>query len=259
MAAWIVKEPTMRPSACLLALATFCCAGHAAADDLNCEVHSDYDHTVNAQSVIFTRASGTPKAIVMRDGRLFADGAWRELSAADSRRIAAFERGVRKAVPQVLQIGQDAAEIAFIALGEVAVGFSDEPRQTRAKLDRAKARLDAELARSVSTRNFESAALGDAVAEAMGDVLPIVIGDIVGGAIAAAFSGDSARLQRMEHIDAELEARIEPAAEQLERRGEALCRQLAALDRIDDALEVRIDGRPLNLLEAEVGRTDTPQ
>ena len=66
-----------------------------------------------------------------------------------------------------------------------------------------------------------------------------MIGDIVGGAISAAFSGDASRLKRMENLDAQIEARVKPRAEALEQRAEGLCRRMVALDRLDNALEYR--------------------
>ena len=78
-----------------------------------------------------------------------------------------------------------------------------------------------------------------------------MIGDIVSGAIGAAFSGDASRLKRLENLDAQIEARVEPRAKALEQRADSLCRRMVELDRIDDALEFRLaDGQPLDLLRA---------
>ncbi|MEG3191552.1 DUF2884 family protein [Lysobacter sp. D1-1-M9] len=227
--------------------------GVAAAAEIECSIESDYELALNERSVILTRDSGTPQAIVMRGGRLFVDDRWVELSAADSRRIAEFERGARAAMPEAAAIGWEAAEIAFIALGEVAAGFSDDPAVVRSKLAKARAQLDARLARSATATRFDSRDIGEGVAEAVREVVPTLVGDIVGGALSAAFSGDASRLERMEGLDARIEAQVESRAQELGERGERLCSQLAALDAIDEALEVRVDGQPLNMLEAEVG------
>jgi hypothetical protein len=81
-----------------------------------------------------------------------------------------------------------------------------------------------------------------------------MIGDIVGGAISAAFSGDGSRLKRMENIEVQIDAKVKPRAAALERRAEGLCRRLVELDGIDDSLEYRYEGRPLNLLRIEKDR-----
>jgi hypothetical protein len=81
----------------------------------------------------------------------------------------------------------------------------------------------------------------------------VVIGDIVGGAVSAAFSGDEARLARMNNLDKEIERRVQPRADQLEVRAESLCRRMETLDSLDDAMTYRLpDGRRLDLIDAKV-------
>jgi hypothetical protein len=240
----------------VVGVALFAACGAAAAKNIECDVESDYDLNITERSIILTRAphsSETPKAIVMRDGRLFVDDEWVKLTPDDSRRIADYEKNVRATMPLAEQIGRDAADIAFTALGEVAAGLSSNPKDTRARLDKARAEIDRNLARAVSANRFNGNELGNSIASAITGVLPMVIGDIVGGAVSAAFSGDQARLQRMENLDNEIERRVQPRAKQLEQRATQLCRRMEALDAIDDSLAYRLpDGRPLDLLETKV-------
>lgn len=226
----------------------------AEANRLHCDVDSDYEVSLRERSLIFTRATGSPRAVVMRQGRLFVDDEWVQLSAADRRRIAEFEQGMRATVPLAKQIGLDAVDVAFTALGEVAAGFSSDPDATQATLARARSRLDARLADAFAAHRFDDERLAQDIGEAVRDVVPSLIGDIVGGALAAALGGDASRLRRMENLDAQIEAEVKPRADALERRAEALCERMEALDRIDDALEYRHEGRPLDLLEARVER-----
>jgi hypothetical protein len=232
--------------------------GAASAKDLRCDVDSDYDLSITPKSVILTRDTGTPKAIVMRQGKLFVDDRWVALSAEDGKRIAEYEKQARATMPLAQQIGRDAADIAFTTLGEVASGLSANPAQTRAQLDKARRQIDTRLSRSVTANRFNGNDLGEGIAAAIGEVLPTVIGDIVGGAISAAFSGDSVRLERMNNIDKEIERRIEPRAKQLEQRAESLCRRMEALDAIDEALAYRLpDGGRLDLIDAKVEIRET--
>ena len=227
-------------------------AGAASARDISCNIERDYDFSLNEQSLIFTRDSGTPKWIVIRGDRLFVDDRWVTLDAEDRKRIAAFDRGTREIMPLAREIARDATDIAFTALSEVAAGFSNDATTTRAKLDQARKQIDARMARSVSANRFDSSDLGDGIGEAVGEVMPVLIGDIVGGAVSAALSGDTARLQRMENLDQQIEARVGPRAKALEARSEQLCSKMIELDRLDNALAYRLpDGSPLNLLEAK--------
>ena len=227
-------------------------AATAQARDLSCDIESDYDLTLNEQSVILTRDSGLPKWVVVRGERLFVDDRWVALGDEDRKRIAAFDRGARAAMPLAREIGRDAADIAFTALGEVAAGFSNDPAQTRARLEAARHKIDARLARSVSANRFSGKDLGEGIGEAVGEVVPMVIGDIVGGAVSAAFSGDTRRLQNLENLDQQIEARVEPRAKALEQRAEALCAQMKELDRLDNALAYRLpDGAALELMRIQ--------
>lgn len=234
-----------------LGLSVLLLAGAAQATniDVECNVESDYDFALSEKSVIFTRETETPKAIVMRQGRLFIDDRWVTLSPADSKRIADYERDARATMPLARQIGLDAADIAFTTLGEVAAGFGSDPSRTRAKLDKARKVLDQELARSISANHYNSEAMGESIGNAVKEVMPSLVGDIVSGALGAAFSGDEERMKRLENMDKDIEARIQPRADALEVRARALCRKMESLDAIDNALEYRLpSGKPLDLL-----------
>lgn len=241
---------------CLL-LGALLYSAAATAAELRCDIESDFDFTLNEQSVIFTRQegedqSGAPKWVVIRGDRLFVDDRWVMLDAQDRQRVAAIERGARQIAPLAAAIGRDAADIAFTALGEVAAGLSNHPDKSRAKLDQARQRIDAQLARSISASRFDSDALGKGIEQAVTEAMPTLIGDIVGGALSAALSGDSGRLERMQDLDRQIEARVQPRAKALEARAEQLCAQMLELDRLDNALAYRLaDGSRLNLLEAK--------
>lgn len=249
--------PTIRllPRVALAVALASCGAGVHAAQTYQtegCRIHSDYDLTVNERSVIMTRDSGRPKALVMRQGRLFVDEQWVDLSAVDRDRIAAFERGTREALPLAQALGREAADIAFTVLGEVAAGFSSDPAASKARMDKARRQLDARLARSVTATRFDGEDLGDGIGDAIGAVIPEIIGEIVGGAIRAAFSGDTSRLQRLEGLDTQIEALVEPRAAALEQRAEQLCARMLELDRLDNALQYRLPGGgTLDLVDAD--------
>ena len=237
-----------------LALATvllLACGGAQAAVNVDCDVHSDYDFALTQKSVVFTRRHGSPQTVLMRQGRLFIDDRWVEVSPADGKRLARYEREARAAMPMAAQIGRDAATIAFTALGEVARGFSDDPAETGKKLEQAKVDLDRALARSISPTRFSSAELGKGIGEAVSGVVPRLVGDIVGGALRAALTGNTGQLEKLDDLDARIDAIVGPRAKALERNAETLCLKLQDLDRIDDALEYRHQGKPLDLLRVD--------
>lgn len=248
------KRRMSLPCACVLIVLSLPTAAGIEID-ASCDMDSDYDLSIDERSVILTRETGVPKAIVMRQGKLFVDDRWVTLSHADTQRIADFEKGARAAMPEAQAIGREAADIAFTALGEVAAGFSSDPKAVQAKVARAREQIDARLARSVTPTRFNGSDLGEGIGEAVAEVIPSMIGDIVSGAIGAAFSGDASRLKRLENLDAQIEARVEPRAKALEKRADNLCRRMVELDRIDNDLEFRLaDGQPLDMLRARPGK-----
>ena len=169
----------MRRTFCSLALLSL--AASAQARDVSCNIESDYDLTINDQSVILTRESGTPKWIVIRGDRLFVDDRWVALAKEDRQRIADFDRGTREIMPLAREIGRDAASIAITALGEVAAGFSNDPADTRAKLDQARKKIDARLARSVTANRFDGRDLGEGIGyrNTRGEYWTSTVGDIL--------------------------------------------------------------------------------
>lgn len=224
----------------------------------DCSVESDYEFHLTGRSLVLLDKGGSPHTVLMRQGRLFIDDRWVEVSAADARRLADYERQARAAMPLAAKIAREATAIAFDALSEVAAGFGSDPDASRKRLAEARVVLDAELATAVGPIHFDRSNLKDAIGETVAKVIPSLIGDIVGGAMRAAFSGDAARFQRLENLDVQIEALVEPRARALEADAQALCRRMEALDAIDEALDYRLPGGSrLDLLQvsASKGRT----
>ncbi|QQP95499.1 DUF2884 family protein [Lysobacter enzymogenes] len=243
------------------AIATLVACGAAGAEvriDGRCEIDSPYQLTLNERSLILTRQDGEPKALVMRQGRLFVDDRWVELGAQDSQRLAEFERGTRAAMPETQAIAREAADIALVALGEVAAKLGNHPDRTQAKVAQARKQLDASLRDAIGPTRFSGKRLGDGIGKAVGEAVPLVIGD-VGGAVSAALSGDVKRFEQLDNLDAQIEAAVQPRADALERRGERLCQRMLDLDALENALSYRFDGRALDLLKVELKpKDDTP-
>lgn len=236
----------------LLLLAAAPAAAQVSTDD--CSVDSRFDFHLTERSVVLLDRDGSPHTVLMRGGKLFIDDQWVALSTSDSARIAEYEREARAAMPLAAKIARAATAIAFDALSEVAAGFGADPDASRRKFAEARAAIDAELATAVAPSRFDRRAMGDAIGGAVAKMVPMLIGDIVGGAMRAALSGDTARLRQMEDMDARIEALVEPRARALEADAEALCAAMKRLDAIDDALDYRLpDGKRLELLQVRDG------
>ncbi len=233
-----------------LLLASGAASASGTSINASCSIESDYDFALSEKSVILTRseAAASPKTILMRQGRLFVDDRWVAVSDADRERLVEYEKGARATMPLAQKIGRDAAEIAFTAVGAVARGLSDEPAKVDAKLAQARRDLDRELATSMSATHFDGEDLGKSIGRAVQKVMPTIMGDITSAAMRAAFTGDVSRFEKLDNIDGQIDAIVAPRAKALEANAKLLCDRMHALDAIDDALAVRVDGQPLGLL-----------
>jgi hypothetical protein len=87
-------------------------------------------------------------------------------------------------------------------------------------------------------------------------VLSDLIGDITAAAVEAALSGDETTVARIEAradgIERGVERVVERRSRELERRADALCPRLRALDRLESELDLRLaDGGRLALVRVD--------
>ncbi|PKV14434.1 DUF2884 family protein [Xanthomonas prunicola] len=224
----------------------------ASADDMHCEVSSDYELTLNPRSLILIRESGTPQRLVMRQGALFVDDRWVELSADDRTRLIQFERQTRDVVPLAQAVGREAADIAVTAVGEVAAGFSRSPEATRAQLRKVREKIDVRLKQGLSKSQLTLVDIDDDIGALVAELLPQLIGDVVAGAVQSAMTGNDVQLRSLDGVEARIERLIEPQARALRPRAQQLCERLEALDGLDNALAYRLpSGEPLQLLRVD--------
>ncbi|MEQ7991419.1 DUF2884 family protein [Xanthomonas hortorum] len=224
----------------------------AAAEDLHCEVSSDYDLTLNPRSLLLIRESGTPQRLVMRQGALFVDDRWVALSADDRARLIQFERQTRDVVPLAQEVGREAADIAVTALGEVAAGFSRTPEATRTQMANVREKIDTRLKQSFSKSQLTTIDIDDDIGAMVAELLPQLIGDVVAGAVQSALTGNDVQLRSLDGVEAGIERLIEPQARALRPRAQQLCERVEALDGLDNALAYRLpSGEPLQLLRVD--------
>ncbi|CAE6833432.1 hypothetical protein CFBP6600_37750 [Xanthomonas arboricola pv. corylina] len=220
------------PMAAGLLLGLLVAVPAASADDLHCNVSSDYDLTLNPRSLILIRASGTPQRLVMRQGALFVDDRWVALSADDRARLIQSERQTRDVVPLAQEVGREAADIAVTALGEVAAGFSRSPEATRVQLSAVREKIDTRLKQSFGKSQLTSIDIDDDIGAMVAELLPQLIGDVVAGAVQSALTGNDLQLRSLEGVETRIERLIEPQARALRPRAQQLCARVEALDGI---------------------------
>lgn len=218
-----------------------------------CDVDSDYDVALSPEAITFTRDDGAPHKVVVHDGQLSVDGQLAALTAGDRDRLRQFERDARALAPEIRGVTLEAVQVAFSALEEVAKGLAPDRPKLHEQLDKAHSELIAQLDQPEGHFQIDEDAIAASVERLVGEVTPILVGEITSAAIAAALSGDEDKVKeieaRAERMEKDIEAKVEARADALEARAEALCPRIAALDELDDALAYRLDdGRALDLL-----------
>jgi hypothetical protein len=225
---------------------SFACAttATAASREDACNLETPWAVELQSDALVFSRKAedaGTPRAVRVADGSLSIDGRDIVLSRDDRRRLQAYESEVRALIPEVKEIALDAINIAFTAVDEVARMFAGKDdagyERTAEKLATARIAMRRKVDDAFKGRGWSDDDFDAVVEEAVAQLLPTLIGDIVGTAVRVALSGDEAAAReleaRAERMEREIETRVEARAEAIEARAEALCPRLVALDRIE--------------------------
>ena len=222
-----------------------------------CGIDSRYDVSLDANRLLFEKSDATPAKVEMRRGRLFVEGREIALSDADASRIAKYEATVRALVPQAKAIARDAIEIAFTAVSEVAAAFSgaSNASATRARMADVRMGLMSRVDDAFDKRPWHDDEFEQIVETSMKELLPTIIGEVVGTAVSMALSGDEkgaeALEKRAEQLEKDIETRIDTQTAQLAARAAALCPMIAELGAIEVSMDLKLDGKPLRLIEIE--------
>lgn len=216
-----------------------------------CGLTTAYNVLVDGGGVWLYRAEGTPKEIFFHDGELSIDRTLQTVSAADAQRLRQLEAESRVLMPQVAGLARETVDIRFDSLEgvvEALTGSRRKARKLRSFRDDTLAHVDATLGTGRRDQDFfgeEFEARIEAAAESMAS-------GIGRSMLWAVFTpGGADRLEkRAEKMEAELERRLEARIDVVEAKAEVMCTQAARMQAIEDTLEFRYQGAPLNLLDA---------
>lgn len=216
-----------------------------------CEVRSDYRWSIDDDRIRLFRGDGSPQEVVLASGVLRIDGEVVPLAAADAVRVRDYERRVRRLVPEARAIAHDAVDIAVDAIGAVARAFAPDGASgdAAAAFEASASRLHRQVDAAFASGSFDDSGF----AAAMKELVPQLVAGVTAQAVKVALSGDEAAARRLEarseSLDAEIERAVEARAKALERRADALCGGVAALDALERDWGVSHAGAPLDLVE----------
>ncbi|WP_130617400.1 DUF2884 family protein [Dyella amyloliquefaciens] len=249
--------------ACAMA-AAFAFGGAAQAHDFSvhhgkCGYSTDFDVSVTPEGIDFSRDTGHPGTVFMHDGHLKVDGRDVAVSADDATRLRQYEQEVRGLMPEVAGIAREGVNIGFAAMRTVLMTFAENDSDRHElvdKLDRnhrmALASIDNGLGKGV----WKQHAMDDALEQGIQGSVSDLVGKVTGQAVTAALSGDQSKVAALEaradSLDKTIDKEVDKRADELNRRADALCPRLGALEQLQQQFRFRLqDGSRLQLLTHE--------
>lgn len=246
-------------------VAAFAFGGAAQARDFSvhdgkCGYSTDFDVSVTPDGLDFSRDTGRPGKVFMHDGHLKVDGRDVAVSADDATRLRQYEQEVRVLMPEVAGIAREGVNIGFAAMRTVLMTFAENDSDRHEmvdKLDRnhrmALASIDNGLGKGVWKQHAMDEALERGIEGSVSDL----VGKVTGQAVTAALSGDQSKVAALEaranSLDKTIDREVDKRADELNKRADALCPKLSALEQLQQQFQFRLqDGSRLQLLTHEV-------
>jgi hypothetical protein len=245
-------------------LATLAQAHGLHIDKGHCGFNTPYDVTVDARGIAFDRSDGNPASVFMHAGQLQVDGRDVSVSRADADRLRDYEKQVRALMPELAGIAREGVDIGFSAMTTVAATFAENGEARRelvARLDRDHARALERIDQGIGRGVWKQHDLDDVVEDGLQGAVSELASTVAAGAVKAAFSGDQGRIDalqaRAESLDKSIGKEVDARADRLDRRAQALCPRLTALQLLQQQFQFRLaDGSSLQLLTREPAHDD---
>lgn len=240
----------------LIASAALAAGAPARADAAQgaCHTSSDYDITLTETALRFERKDTRPPVIEMQRGDLLVDRKPVALTAEDRKRVAAYETRVRELVPKVKTLGQRSVDLMVAAIREQAVKASPQSAaspELNARVDARAQDLKRRIAASRSSKEWHPEALAGFMTGMLGDVAPLIAGDLSQKAVDLTMKGDLGGVMALTdealQLRGSLEKRIRARLDTLQPEIDRLCPLLRELDR----LEARIGAARIDLIKVE--------
>ena len=214
-----------------------------------CEISTPYNVLVDTGGVWLYRDSGVPQEIFFHDGKLSVDRAVQTVTTADAARLRRLEAGARTLMPQVTSVARESTGIAFDALAGVVEVMTGSARKVR-QVERFRADTLGYIDTTLGTGRWDQDVFGDGFESRIEDAAERMTGSLGRSVMWQVFTGRAGRMDaRAERMEADLDQKIETRSAALEAHADALCVQVRELQAIQAALEYRLDGQRLVMLE----------
>jgi len=214
-----------------------------------CAISTPYNVLVDTGGVWLYRDSGVPKEIFFHDGTLSVDRAVQDVSSADAARLRRLESGARTLMPQVTSVARESTGIAFDALAGVVEAMTGSARKVR-QVERFRADTLGYIDSTLGTGRWDQDVFGEGFESRIEDAAQRMTGSLGRSVMWQVFTGRANRMEaRAERMEADLDRKIEARSAALEAHADALCTHVRELQSIQAALDYRLDGQRLVMLE----------
>lgn len=238
-----------------IALLALCVVGAAAAEPARpqlssrqCDFTTPYDLRIADDGVWLARESGLPREVHIHDGAIAIDQRAQDVSAEDARRLRRIEAMTRDLVPAVTDIAREAVNIAFDALGGVVQIMSGNTSKVR-DVERVRRQALAQIDESLGQGRWDQRAFDEKFEASVERAAEDMAGTLTRSVLWTVFTGRASEMERRaEAMEKDLDARMEARSRKLEVQAQSLCDQVTALHEVQQQLDLRYRGQPLQLL-----------
>ncbi|WP_019304548.1 DUF2884 family protein [Xanthomonas oryzae] len=214
-----------------------------------CGLGTSFNVLADSGGIWLYRDNGVPREVFFHAGELSIDHQVQPIGAADRERLRQMEEETRLLMPHVSGLAHEVIDLSYDALGgvvEILTGSWLNDRKIERLPRRASDCVDGTLGKGRREQhafdgNFERHVEQEADTF-KGSIARHMMWQIATGRA----EGIDARAQAM---DGQLDARLDTRARTIETRAAALCGHVQTLRRLQDALDVRYQGQPLQLLD----------
>ena len=216
-----------------------------------CGLTTPFNALVDTGGVWLYREQGVPKEIFFHGGQLSVDHKVRQVSPADAQRLWQMEAQARTLMPQVADVARGALDITFDALGSVVQALTGSQRKAR-KVDKQRDDALAYIDKTLGTGRWDQEVFDDGFEKRIESAAEQMSGMLMRSVLWQTFTGRADAMEaRADQLDKQLDARMEAKSQALEAKAAALCPTVRSLYALQDAMEYRYQGQPLQMIEMD--------
>ncbi|WAH63007.1 DUF2884 family protein [Xanthomonas hortorum] len=213
-----------------------------------CGLSTPFNVLADSGGIWLYRDSDWPREIFFHGGELSIDHKVQQISAADARRLWEMEQQTRALMPQVAGIAHDVIDLSYDALGGVIEVMTGSALNAR-KIERLRKRASAYVGGTLGKGRWDQKAFGGNFANYVEHEAEEFKGSIARHMLWQIVTGRSDGIdKRAQQTEGQLDARLDAQASTIEANANALCTHVQALHQLQDALELRYQGKRLQML-----------